>query len=92
MVECHCLFLTATRIKACAITVDNYAHAQGFVPDSYKTQKMCDKAVNTCPFIFDSVSDCYKTQEMSNKVISEEPFKLKYYYDKYKTQEMCDNV
>ena len=43
MVECHCLFLTATRIKACAITVDNYAHAQGFVPDSYKTQKMCDK-------------------------------------------------
>ena len=43
---------------------------------------MCDRAVNTCPFIFDSVSDCYKTQEMSNKVISEEPFTLKYYYDK----------
>ena len=29
---------------------------------------MCDKAVGTCPFVFDPVSDQYKTQEMCYKV------------------------
>ena len=29
---------------------------------------MCDKAVGTCPFVFDSVSDQYKTQEMCYEV------------------------
>ena len=31
----------------CNEAVDNYAHALEFVPDCYKTQKMCNKAVNT---------------------------------------------
>ena len=39
---------------------------------------MCDKVVNTCPFIFDYVSDWYKTQEMCDKVVSDDPFTLKY--------------
>ena len=42
----------------------------------HKTQKMCDKAVDTCPFVFDSVPDWYMTKEMSDKVVSEEPFIL----------------
>ena len=29
---------------------------------------MCDKAADTCPFIFDSVPDWYKTQEIYNKI------------------------
>ena len=28
-----------------------------FLPDWYKTQEMCDKAVGTWPFVFDSVLD-----------------------------------
>ena len=28
-----------------------------FVPDRFKTQEMCDKAVDTCPFVTDSVLD-----------------------------------
>ena len=28
-----------------------------FVPEYYKTQEMCVKAVDTCPFVFDSVLD-----------------------------------
>ena len=32
----------------CNQAVDNYAHALEFVPECYKTQKMCDKAVNRC--------------------------------------------
>ena len=37
----------------------------------YKTQEMCDKAVDTCHFLFDFVPDRYKTQEMNDKVLSE---------------------
>ena len=33
----------------CNEVVDNYANALEFVPECNKTQKMCDKAVNTYP-------------------------------------------
>ena len=33
---------------------------------------MCDKAVDKCPLVFDSVSDQYKTQEMCEKMVSED--------------------
>ena len=32
-----------------------------FIPECYKTQEMCVRAVNTCPLVFGSVSDRYKT-------------------------------
>ena len=53
---------------------------------------MCDKAVNKCHFVFDSIPDQFKTQEMRNKIIFDGPFKLKYCHDRHKTQEMCDKV
>ena len=53
---------------------------------------MCDKAVDKCSFVFDSVSDQYKIQEMCDKIIPEESFKLKYCNDRYKTQDMCDKA
>ena len=31
---------------------------------------MCNKAFDSCPFVFDSVSDQYMTQEMYDKVVS----------------------
>ena len=33
------------------------------------TPKMCDKSVDTCPFMFDSVPDQYKTQKMCYKAV-----------------------
>ena len=30
---------------------------------------MCDKAVDTCPFVFDPVPDRYKTPEMFDKAV-----------------------
>ena len=51
---------------------------------------MCDKAVDTCSFVFDSVCDQYMIQELCDK--SEDPFTLKYCHDKYKTQEMYDKA
>ena len=47
---------------------------------------MCDKVVNTCPFVFGFVPDRYIIQELCNKIVAEDPFMLKYCHDKYKTQ------
>ena len=71
-----------------------------FIPDCYKNQNMCDKAVilpqynlllnaisikktcdkaiDTCPFVVDSVHDQYVTQEMHDKVVSKELIIPKY--------------
>ena len=35
--------------------VGMYSSGIQFVPDQYKTQKMCAKAVDTCHFVFGSV-------------------------------------
>ena len=40
-----------------------YPSAIHFVPECYKSQEMCDKAVDTCPFAFDSIPNQYFTQE-----------------------------
>ena len=53
---------------------------------------MCDKDIDTCPFVFDSAPDRYITQNLCDKVVSEDPFMLKYCHDKYKTQKMCDKA
>ena len=42
-----------------------------FAPKCYKTQEMCNKAVNTCFFIFDSGPDHYKTQKMCDETIDD---------------------
>ena len=46
---------------------------------------MCNKVVDTCPFIFDSVPDQYETQEICEKAVSNNPFMLKYFLDRCKT-------
>ena len=49
---------------------------------------MCVTAVDTCPFVFDSVFDQYKTQETCDKAVFEDCFVLEYCLYRYKTQEM----
>ena len=44
---------------------------------------MYDNAVDTCPFLFDSIPDQYITQKMCDKDVSEDSFMLKYCHDKY---------
>ena len=51
---------------------------------------MFDKAVHTCPLVFDSAPDWYVAQEMCNELVSKELFMLKHCLDRYKTQEMRD--
>ena len=49
----------------------------------YKSQKTCDNAVDTCPFLYDCVLEQYMTQEMCDKVVFKESYLLKYCLDKY---------
>ena len=48
----------------CNKAVDNYPHKLEFVPKCYKTQKMCDKAVDT-----KIVPECFMTQKMYDKAV-----------------------
>ena len=51
---------------------------------------MCDKEVNRCFFVFDSILNRYKTQEGCEGC--EDPFLIVYCPDKNKTQRMCDEA
>ena len=41
----------------CDKAVNTHSSTIGYVPDCYKTQENCDKAVNRCFFVFDSIPD-----------------------------------
>ena len=43
--------------EICDKVVITTSSAMQFAPERYKTQKKCDKAVDTCPFVFDSIQD-----------------------------------
>ena len=53
---------------------------------------MCNKAVNKCLFVFDSIRDQYKTQEMCDTVASHDSTLIVYCPDKYITQKMYDEA
>ena len=43
-----------------------------FATEYYKSQEIRNKAVDTCPFGFNSVRDCYMTQEICDKAVFKE--------------------
>ena len=59
------------------------------IPDRFKTQEMCDKAIDEYPYNLGYVPDCFKTQEMCVKA---NPYNFDYIPDRLKTQEMCDKA
>ena len=48
------------------------------VPDCYKTQKNCNKAVNTYPSTTKFVPECYKTQEICNRIVYEDQSEINF--------------
>ena len=73
MVEYWNSFLTATRIKICVIKLSAIILPQyNLLLNAISIKKTCDKAIDTCPFVVDSVHDQYVTQEMCDKVVSKE--------------------
>ena len=62
-------------------------------PIAIRLKKLCDKAVDTYPFVFDSVPYQYKTQEMCDKIVFKEPLILKYCLNGYsKTKKMSNKA
>ena len=72
--------------------VNTYPSTIRFIPENLLTQEMCNKAVNKCFFVFDSIHYQYKTQEMCSSIIFEDSFSISYAPDQYKTQQVCDKV
>ena len=60
----------------CDEAVDTHPSTIKFVPECYRTQEMCYKAVNKCFFVLDSILDRFKTQELYDRVVSEDLFFL----------------
>ena len=54
--------------------------------------RMCDKAVNRCFFVFNSIPNRYKTQEMCDRVVSDDLFLIVYCPDKYISQKLSDEA
>ena len=63
-----------------------------FVPDRFKTQKMCNEAVCMVPYNLELVRAHLKMQEMCNKAVHRELYTLRYVTDHLKTQEMYKRV
>ena len=65
------------------------------VPDQYKTQKMCDNAVEAVlfgPCSLANIPDRFKTEEVCTKAVEAAAWLLEHVADHVKTQEMCDKA
>ena len=60
----------------CKHVVKKIPYLLRFVPDKYKTQKMCDKAILENNGTLKSVPDCYKNLEICNKAVENYPYAL----------------
>lgn len=60
-----------------------------YVPDEFKTQELCEKAVDACGNNIDSVPDEFKTQELCERAIAYSPYGLRYIPDAILDRKMC---
>ena len=52
--------------------VSTHSSTIQFVPECYKTQKMCDEAFDLSFLAYFHIPDGYKTQEMCDRIISDD--------------------
>ena len=57
----------------CKHAVKKVPYLLRYVPDQYKTQQMCNKAILENGGTLKSTTDCYKDQEISNKAVENQP-------------------
>ena len=70
--------------------VEERSYMLEVVPNHFKTQKMCDKAVDCIPWSLAHVPNYFKTQEMCNKAVYKNLCCLKYLPDYLKAGVMCN--
>ena len=63
-----------------------------WVPDQYKTQEMCNEAVQRAAWVLVWVPYQYKTQEMCNEAVQSDPWVLEHVLDWLVTQEICNEA
>ena len=63
-----------------------------FVPDIFKTQKMCEKVVGKGSWLLGYIPDHLKKQEMCNEALGVDLSLLKHVRDHFKTQNICKGV
>ena len=56
------------------------------------TREMCIRAVNTCYFLFHSVSSQYMSQEMCDKAVDDHAHSLEFVPDQFNTQQICHKI
>ena len=62
------------------------------VPDQYKTQVICTKAVSIYPYLLGCVPNHLKTKEICNEAVRREPYVLDHVSDHFKMQDMCNKA
>ena len=62
----------------CKHAVTKLTYLLRYVPDRYKTQQMCDKAILESGGTLKSVTDYYRYQEMCNKAVNIYPHALEF--------------
>ena len=60
------------------------------IPDRFKTQEMCNKAVEKDPWQLKDVPNHFKTEEMCNKAVRHYLFFLQFVPDWFATQQQID--
>ena len=63
-----------------------------FVPDQFKTQEICNRAVQSDPWVLRYVPDQFKTQEMCNRAMQRDPWMIEHVPDHFITQKMCNEA
>ena len=59
------------------------------LPDCYKNQEMCNKAVDNYPHSLEFVPpECYKAPKMCDKAVDTNPARIKYVPECYKSQKI----
>ena len=63
-----------------------------FVPDHFKTKRMCESAVEDKSETIEFVPVHFKTKRMCERTVKDEPEALEFVPDHFKMQKMCDKV
>ena len=67
-------------------------YALEFVPDHFKTKKMCERAIEDETGTLELVPDRFKKQEMHEKAVEERSCMLEDVSNHFKMQKICDAV
>ena len=84
------MFLINIRLNKCVIKLFlKMLERWESVPDCYKNQETCDKAVDNYPHAIKFVSEYCKTQKMCDKIADNHPSAMQFLAECYKKQQMC---